>query len=138
MTSITRRLFSLIRRMRFNRRYGSHRGTIVVDESSVTLLQYRLGDAGPVLEPKRSFGWSGVTSVSAFKRDCYVVDLICLAFRMADGTVVELNEEMEGYQELVHAMVVRYPSIPKDWWQEIAFPAFETHWKTLWSSVSQA
>jgi hypothetical protein len=69
--------------------------------------------------------WDEVTSVVAFKRDVFTVDLICLAFNTADR-VCEINEEMIGYKALVKHLPTFLPGCLQhdDWFQRVAFPAF--------------
>jgi hypothetical protein len=70
--------------------------------------------------------WSGICLVTAFKRDLFTVDCICLHFADADGTVVELNEEMAGWNRLVDALPTLLPGCKpqSEWYFAVAFPAF--------------
>lgn len=79
--------------------------------------------------------WNEVATVHAFKRDCYVVDQICLIF--ADRTrsiLLEVNENELGYQELIDCLPQRLPGCARfeDWWMAVAFPAFEANVTTVY------
>lgn len=78
--------------------------------------------------------WRDVIRVEAFKRDLYVVDLICLAFRETGDTEVEIHEEMEGWESLVVALSEYLPGCQKfeEWFQVVAFPAFELNLTTIY------
>ncbi len=48
--------------------------------------------------------WEQIVSVSAFKRDLWTNDQICLEFESADGGTTELNEDMSGWNELLSTL----------------------------------
>src|SRR3954467_1576256 len=50
-----------------------------------------------------TFNWRDVNRVTAYKRDLYVTDLICLAISTAE-TAIEINEEMQGWQSLMETL----------------------------------
>ena len=77
--------------------------------------------------------WSAITSVVAFKRDTYIVDLICLAIQVDEGKIMEVNEEMSGWSALVMGLAERLPGFPsfEDWFRSVAFPAFKTNTTVL-------
>jgi hypothetical protein len=83
--------------------------------------------------------WSDVEEVFAFKLDLLTTDCICLGFRISDnksgqtpGTIVCVNEEMVGWDELSQAIAHAYPEYKEGWWSEVAFPAFATNYTTVW------
>jgi hypothetical protein len=39
---------------------------------------------------------------------------------------------MPGYAELVEAMQRAYPDYNKEWWVQVAFPAFAANYTTVW------
>jgi hypothetical protein len=50
-----------------------------------------------------SFEWQGITAVMAFKRDCVIHDLVCLA--VADiNHVVEVDEQDTGWDDFIVAV----------------------------------
>jgi hypothetical protein len=73
--------------------------------------------------------WSEVSRAFAFKRDCFLVDCICLFLARADGTGIELNEEMARWKSLTDALPKVLPGC-KPWsecFSVVAFPAFATN-----------
>jgi len=70
--------------------------------------------------------WSGICLVTAFKRDLFAVDCICLHLAGADGTGVELDEEMAGWNRLMDALPTQLPGCKphSEWSSAVAFPAF--------------
>jgi hypothetical protein len=95
-----------------------------IDATGITVSGKR-----PNLAPSYSIAWSDIVRVVAFKRDCLTVDCICLAIATKDGTMSEVNEEMEGWEALTSALPKHLPG-SKDWtecFSQVAFPAFATN-----------
>ncbi len=86
-------------------------------------------------EPMVSTLWHNVTEIVAFKRDLLTTDLICLAFHIDDGTVIETDEQMVGYAKFIDLVASQFELAP-DWWSNVAFPAFQTSMATIWSSTA--
>ena len=107
-----------------------HVGAIELVESGFALRDEPEGDAPPI----GTWLWSSVVEVRAFKRDLVIVDLICLRFSMADGSSVELNEEMVGFDALVAAMPAHLSGCPEflQWWHPVAVPAFSPNERVLY------
>jgi len=74
-----------------------------------------------------TFNWSDVTQVVAFKRDCFTVDNMRLAFEIDGELVVEIHEDMAGWTDLLDALPGNLPgALPLEvWWAKVAFPPFE-------------
>lgn len=71
--------------------------------------------------------WDQVQQVTAFKRDLYTVDMLCLLLLYGvEGKILEVNEQMEGYNDLVGAMETHLPNATPwaAWFFAVAFPAF--------------
>lgn len=70
--------------------------------------------------------WSAIRQAMVFKRDLFSMDCICLRISCADGTGVELNEEMTGWNRLIDALPTYLSScLPhSEWYSAVAFPAF--------------
>jgi hypothetical protein len=86
------------------------------------------------IERTLNFAWSEVTRVSAFKRDCFAVDLICFEFELNGTHVTEINEEAVGWDALVSALPTCLLGAlsENEWWIEVVKPAFELCWKDLY------
>ena len=80
---------------------------IVVDDAGLHLADVtgpRGDDVAGAQRPAVRVAWGDVTRVTAFKRDLFSVDLVCLAFDAADGRRVEVDEELPGWVELLDAL----------------------------------
>ncbi len=79
--------------------------------------------------------WEKIHRVVAFKRDCYTVDMICIAFMDRDGLVLlEVDESAAGYQELVDRLPQHLVGCLSmgEWFIQVAFPAFEVNLTELY------
>ena len=75
----------------------------------------------------RKYGvlWSEVDKVEAFKEDLLTYDLICMEFIVgAKDMVYPINEEVEGFWEMVRRIKVVFPSSKQDWEAVVMKPAF--------------
>lgn len=74
-----------------------------------------------------SIEWSSVVEASAFKRDLFSTDRVCIAFRLTDDCEIEVHEEMKGWIELCDALPSNLPGAAAwtEWFMEITTPAFE-------------
>jgi hypothetical protein len=68
--------------------------------------------------------FAGIATVHAFKRDLYTADMICLLIAARDGAAVEVNEQMQGYPELVDRIDALPATLPA-WQLHVMFPAFD-------------
>lgn len=75
----------------------------------------------------RSLTWAEMISIKAFKRDLYAVDRICLGIELRDGSGIELDEEMAGWDSLVQKLPEYLPGCKSfgEWFEVVAFPAFQ-------------
>lgn len=87
-----------------------------------------------------TFTWQEVASVSAFKRDTYIVDLICVIFELNRQTTIELNEEMPGWSHLVEMIPQYLPGAlaQDEWFTKVAFPAFKSCWTKIYPPPSES
>ena len=88
------------------------------------------GFAISVSGQERAFRWDEVDRITAFKRDLYVADMICLLLLVGkDGAILELSEQTEGYNGFVSEMEANLPGITgwAQWFMAVAFPAFATN-----------
>ena len=69
------------------------------------------------------FDWIHITEIVAYRRDPEGVDLLCLGFRASSSKdYVEVDEETDGYSQLLPALYDAFSSINPDWWQDVAGP----------------
>lgn len=79
------------------------------------------------------FAWSEVREIVAYKEDLFGCDSICIGFRLSTADdYARVFEEAEGYKEMLAELELRFPEIRKDWFHEVAFPAFVPNWTTIW------
>ena len=71
--------------------------------------------------------WREIKEVYVYKRDVYIVDLICIMLRANNDDSFELHEQMQGWQNLIENLPEFLPDCPPfhEWFMEVAFPAFE-------------
>ena len=100
------------------------RGTILFNESDLIRTVYLSDGSMTTVKTK----WTEIISVAAFKRDCLAYDLLCMVFEAA-GTQFEVDEEMEGWAEMIAALPNFLPGIraSEQWWDEVVHPAFATN-----------
>lgn len=82
--------------------------------------------------------WEKIVQVIVYKRDCYTVDLICLAILDREGLVLlEVDEGMIGFQELIDEKPRRLDGCLSmgGWNMQVTFPAFETSLTELYRRV---
>lgn len=104
--------------------------TVLCDELGVSLTSRSRGNESP-----HRIAWRDVGAVYAYKQDCFTVDQICITFVDLGGAVrLAISEDDAGYQQLVEGLPRHLPGClaPADWFQNVAFPAFETNWTELY------
>lgn len=111
--------------------HGARRGTIHVSPDGITATVFQYDGSARTT----SLDWKEVNGVVAYKRDLINVDLIRIGFATANGTL-EIDEEMEGWNELVDTLPARLPGTRSraDWWDEVAHPAFAANPTVLFSA----
>lgn len=86
-------------------------------------------------------GWSQITQVCAFKRDCVYLDPIRVALWSEDlGVGVEVTEEDAGYRELIDELPMHLPGClgRDEWFERVAFPAFAHNLTVLYRRAGAA
>ena len=104
-------------------------GVIQIDERRVEVMR----DGKPV----DSVLWTAVSEISAYKRDLFSVDLICVGIKAQDDgreQCLELHEEMKGFKTFMATLDTLFTFRDPDWWSKVAFPAFETNLTILWKT----
>lgn len=73
-----------------------------------------------------AMSWSDVCQATAFKRDLFTIDCVCLHLSSADGAGVEVDEDMAGWKRLMNGLPMHLPgSKPySEWFPAVAYPAF--------------
>ena len=112
----------LLNRLRSSRQPSAVH-SITHDDQTVYIEWHKRGKA-----MRAEMAWKDVTTAIAFKRDCYAVDLICIVFGGAAGSL-EVNEEMSGWKGLVEVLPTYLPGClaEHEWFRQVAFPAFATN-----------
>ncbi len=75
----------------------------------------------------RILPWNKINLVWVYKRDLFVIDLICMWVVTSKTAGLEINEDMEGWDKLLKILPERLPGINNEWWSDVAFPTFETN-----------
>ena len=86
----------------------------------------------------RSLVWDEAISIKAYKVDVWAVDLICLGIELSDGSGIEVNEEMDGWDSLVQKLPEYLPGCITfgEWFEVVAFPAFQLNLTSIFERVS--
>jgi hypothetical protein len=97
---------------------------------------FSISNSGKVATKYR---WDEVGQIVGFKRDHGMYDEICLQIdiRCRVG-VLELSEEFGGFDKFIKAMEEHLPGIPRDWWQQLAFPVFAENGTIIYRRVGAA
>lgn len=79
--------------------------------------------------------WCDVKNVVCYKRDLLTTDLICSRIELgtAEETLVELNEEMPGYDAWCNWLNGKIDPENKNWREKIVMPAFATNEMTVFT-----
>lgn len=82
--------------------------------------------------------WGDVFHVVAFKRDLFSADLVCLEIQDGVNSSIEVDEQMEGWQELVAKLPDYLPGFPRfgEWFSRVALPPFATRPTELFAEGS--
>ena len=81
--------------------------------------------------------WSEVLCVTAFKRDLFAVDQICLEFESKKGFFL-IHEEMKGWDSLIKRLPDYLPGCKneKEWFEVVMLPPFELNLTTIFDKKS--
>ena len=85
-----------------------------------------------------AFDWQEIATIIAFKRDCFALDLICLAIGNATSAT-EINEGDAGWEEFIQTLERRLPgSSPRETWlRAVAQPPFATNQTVVYRKKPQ-
>lgn len=77
--------------------------------------------------------WTDVEEIVAFKVDAYVVDHVCLGFRVGGSDVMKIAvEETVGWSELNDELWRTFNIHLDEWFTATAFSAFSENDAVLW------
>lgn len=81
------------------------------------------------------YSWKDVKSIVCYKRDLLTTDLICsrIVLGAAEEKVLELNEEMPGYDAWYIWLNGKIDRENQNWREQILLPAFATNEMTIFS-----
>ena len=82
---------------------------------------------------KREVFWKDVERIRVYKKDLFTYDCIYLAFDLNNSSTFEIDEELEGFKETMGILPGVFKDIDEEWFFDVAFPAFETNMKTVWT-----
>ena len=109
----------------FRKRKAAEPMSVQLEEAGLTVSR---GD-----EILFGVNWSDVREVVAFKRDQFVVDSICVGFRVDEtDQYFEVSEDFANFEALLEALPRAFPGIQPDWYGSVMLPVFETNWMTIW------
>lgn len=75
-----------------------------------------------------AIGWHAIRTLSAFKRDDFTIDTLCLQVELESGKRFLLTEDMAGFSVFIDQMIRSLPGIPADWRRNVLVPPFaENH-----------
>jgi len=88
-------------------------------------------------QPSR-MSWSEIVKVTAYKRDLFSTDLICVLLSRADQAGLEIHEDMSNWIDFTTALPTRLPGCKPtaSWLQDITVPAFATKLTELYACSS--
>lgn len=104
---------------------GAPARRIVVDDSGLQVVD----PTGPAANPIARLNWADVSRVTAYKRDLFAYDLVCLLIELADGQSVELDEQLCGWERLLEVLPSALPgALDRDRLLDaVVLPAFATN-----------
>jgi hypothetical protein len=82
--------------------------------------------------------WADVSRATAFKRDLYSVDCVCVRFDRFGGNGVEVDEDMAGWLRLLEALPQHLGDCKPhaEWFSSVALPPFAQNPKEIYLRAS--
>ena len=69
--------------------------------------------------------WHEIDKIAVFKEDLITYDMVCMEFIIgAKNEVFEVNDEVEGFWEMVKRIKELFPTSQQDWEAIVVKPAF--------------
>jgi len=71
--------------------------------------------------------WKEIDRITAFKKDFFVYNCVCVAFELIGGRSVEINESMDGFVDAMEHVAENCDGCIEfyNWYMKITVPAFE-------------
>ena len=97
-------------------------GVIEHDTHAIRVVRSFRGNSQPPSEAE----WGEVSRVVAYKRDAFIYDVLSLAIILSGRPGLDVNEDMDGWEELLKQLPEYLPGCRpfEEWFQAVAFPAF--------------
>lgn len=108
--------------------------TIAVDSSGVEI---KGGQSSPI---QPCILWREVVKVSAYKRDLFSTDLICVFLSRKNETGLEVHEEMNNWMNFLDSLPTHLPGCKptETWLWSVMTPAFATNFIELFLRSSNS
>jgi hypothetical protein len=70
--------------------------------------------------------WADICRATAFKRDLFAIDCICVRFGLLDGTEIEVDEDMAGWKRFLEVLPHQLSGCKpqSEWFSTVALPPF--------------
>ena len=106
---------------------------ISFDSVGLTVMDLRDQKSKPI-----TMQWADVSRATAFKRDLYSVDCVCVRFDRFGGNGVEVDEDMAGWLRLLEALPQHLGDCKPhvEWFSSVALPPFAQNPKEIYLRAS--
>lgn len=84
----------------------------------------------------KTFNWSEITLIQAYKVDQITTDCIIIEI-LADVQAVRISDQTAGFMKFMDVAAGKLRNFRKDWFQTVAFPAFETNATIIYEIVNE-
>lgn len=75
-------------------------------------------------DPLCHVAWSDIERITAYKADRLTWDTVCLEILSSAGVVCTVDEETEGFWDLIDDLKRALPTSDQDWEHAVILPAF--------------
>ena len=82
--------------------------------------------------------WPSVSIIVAYKRDLITTDLICFEIVLDDGSMIEINEEMDGFDLFLNGLESTFESYNRTWPDSVVLPPFAPNRTLVYSGIAPA
>ncbi|HEY3328928.1 MAG TPA: hypothetical protein VGK19_02820 [Capsulimonadaceae bacterium] len=82
-----------------------------------------------------SVAWPGIQIIVAHKRDLITTDLVCFEIVLDDGSVIEVNEEMDGFEKFLTVLERTFASFDRNWPDKVLLPAFAPNRTMIYTGI---